>query len=257
MEKCWYRAPNKCAPTKNPGCEDEYYYCSKDSDNYHKLCDRVWNITDDQLMMMSVPELEKLEEDASVCVYLRQRSQTICIHPKCRDSGHEGAIKKVQNKIRRIKRAKYQKEVVEPLFQKWLANPEDETIYDEYISKSDKTLEFPKIENVTWEIFLRKICDLNHLNLSINKWPSDDPIFPNQWGVIVLLPTGEEYTTFSENKEESCQEMCSDLVNVFCSNKTYRRTFWQTFKPPGWYDYKTGETVKGSRSKTAKKNSRK
>lgn len=245
-EKCWYRdhAEKGCKVTKRPGCENEYYYCSKDAENYHKLCDRVWNITDKELSEMSVRELEKLEEDATVCVYMRQRSQALCIHPKCRDQGHAGAIKKVQNKIRKIKHAAYKRDV-EELYQKWLANPEDESIYDAHLKRKPSTLKFPPIKNQSWEEYLKAIAINNELKYVVNRWKESDPVFPNQWGVVIFLENGEEYVSFNEDKELAFQELSSDLVNVFCADPGYRKAFWKKFKPEGWYDYKTNTRVEG------------
>lgn len=240
--KCWYRQPDSCQKKRVQGCDDEYYYCSQDSENYHKLCDRVWNIEDKDLLLMTTEELERLEDDASVCVYMRKRSEALCIHPGCRDKGHSGAIKKIQNKIRIIKHAKYKKSI-DSLFRKWLENPEDESIYDEYLTQEKISMKFPPIKNIPWENFFIEIAKENNIKYKVEHWGPEDLVFPNQWAVVAFLENGEEYASFSEVKEDAFMELCSDLVNVFCDDKKYRKTFWESFRPTGWTDYKTGETV--------------
>lgn len=251
MSECWYIDKDKHGcfkpkPTKE--CSVNQKYCEQDSKQYHKICDRLWDLKESDMEKLSIEELERLEEDADVCIYMRKRSNEMCINPACRNAGHLGAIKKIQNKLRILKHQRYKREI-DKLYEKWLENPLDESIYDGVDLKKfeDPKLIFPEIQNISWKKFLGEFVYLNDITFRENYWEKTDPIFPDQWTISVVLPNGEEFISVGKTIEEACQEIMSDLVNVFVTDKKYRKYFWESFKPVGWYDYKTKETVRPQR----------
>src|ERR1700756_3594573 len=75
-ESCYYlskRGGEKCKfnkTTQGP-CKLTIEYCKKDADMYHKLCDRYWDITDEQISGMTEDEITKAVEELEVCLYMR------------------------------------------------------------------------------------------------------------------------------------------------------------------------------------------
>ena len=263
MAECWYiskNAKNTCTKiSPSDGCKVKIDYCAQDSKQYHKLCDRIWDLQEADLEKMSIQEIDRLIDDADVCIYMRKRAQETCIDPNCRDAGHIGAMKRIQNKLRILKHEKHAR-VIEERYQRWFLNPEDESIWDD--EKSDlptelTKLRFPPIQDVTWQEFLIETGELNDMKIKIHQWPASDPLFPRKWSAGAIFTSGEEYISTGNTEEEACQELMSDLVNVFATDPVYRKNYWKSFKPIGWYDYKTNTRVKGVFEKaSAKKRSK-
>ena len=259
MGDCWYIAKNPdntCSKAKpTPNCKVKMEYCAQDSNQYHKLCDRVWTLSESDLERMSIDEIERLIDDADVCIYMRKRTQDTCIDPKCRDAGHVGALKKVQNKLRILKHEKYAR-VVEARYQRWLLNPEDDSVWAGTAGgdlPEPIKLRFPPVQDITWKAFLLQTKDLNDMKVKVHQWPISDPLFPNKWSAGAILSSGEEYISIGNTEEEAVQELMSDLVNVFATDSTYRKNFWQSFRPIGWYDYKTDTKVGVTKAKPSSK----
>ncbi len=215
MSKCWYKKPGKqgrCESDNTRKCESKVYYCSKESKGYHTLCDRIWNVTDESLRNKTIEDLESLEEDATVCIFMRERHTDICIHPECRDSGHLGTIKRIRDKIRIIKHSKYSKES-SALLDQYLAGRVD---ISEFVALGEKyriPLIFPTHKNI--KDYFKEFVRSNRLKFSLKQWELTDSIFPGYWVVSVTLPSGEEYVAFGKTDVDALENLLADMKRIF------------------------------------------
>jgi len=61
MEKCWYIGGKNCRRTTSSKCNSEIKKCVKLYNDYHEVCNNVWNADCNKL---SQPEIQKIITDA-------------------------------------------------------------------------------------------------------------------------------------------------------------------------------------------------
>ena len=220
--------------TNDGQCRLNIQYCKKDSDAYHKLCDRYWNTTDEEISRMSETEIDRAIEEIDVCVYMRERHMDVCIHPDCQDRGHAGAIEKIKTKMTKMKAQKYASRI-QDLWKKISSNKNlTEEDIDRMIDESikldiEKPIELsqkriglpaPSSRNFRYDKFLNDIARNMNSKVKILE-PSSGM---DDYMVSIKLPSGKEVIGMNENLEDSIKEVVEVIVNLF-GDSNYKNTY--------------------------------
>jgi len=241
QKSCYYMTTGKtgsCQKNQNTAglgdqCKLNIKYCKKDSDAYHKLCDRYWDTTDEQIEQMSEEQIDKAIEDLDVCLYMRERHMEVCVHPDCQDRGHQGAIDKLKKKLGKMKKQKYSARLTD-LTRKlmgpgapypdsgWTLDDIDRLVEESL--KKDKIDPLPSTKRLTLPLFPTKgkldvdkyLASISYLMHNTIKMMAPTNVIP-EYMVILKLPTGEEIIGMNETAEGAKKELLDLIVETFGS----------------------------------------
>lgn len=223
------------------GCFSNIKYCKQDSQNYHKLCDRYWNLSDADITKMSEEKVKYAIEDLDVCLYMRQRHMDTCVHPECRDREHEGAIIKLKTKLEKIKAQKYNarlNEATEKLLKKkTLSDSEIDKIIQRSLDRDvEEKMEYTKSFNLP-ALPLYAKASMNEMDFINETALRTGTIisFLEPIGVIedhmisLKMKTGEEFIGMGLTQLDAARELSYILINKF-GNPYYKSLFEMSLK---------------------------
>lgn len=108
--KCYHkiRTEDGCTTNRDPDCQEKIEMCKTDVEYYHNICDRYWDMTQEEIDDMEEKDVDQAIMQIDLCVMLREKHNSVCVQPACRDSGHIGAIRKLKRRLVQVKDRLYQ-----------------------------------------------------------------------------------------------------------------------------------------------------
>lgn len=244
MEKgCYYIYKDSRGVCKRSGhpdtCRTNINYCKKDADVYHKLCDRYWDITDDEIENMTEKEVDNAIEEIDVCLYMRKRHMDTCVENGCQDRGHEGAITKISNKLKKIKAQKYDSRLND-LYDRFIkmtnvTDSQIDTLIEDSIKKDitspiekTKVINLPSIRRpLDYEKYVDDVA--RNIGSKVTVLPPND-IIP-LYNISIKLPSGQDIIGVGDDAKEAYKELTEYLVDHY-GTKQYKDMYKRALNEP-------------------------
>lgn len=99
---------------KRPECQERINECRLDIHTYHLLCDPYWNLKGQDIERMVDTEVELAITRLDTCINLRDSHIKKCVHIRCRDKSHKGAVfklKAIQEKLIKVRDGRLTKNI--------------------------------------------------------------------------------------------------------------------------------------------------
>lgn len=202
---CYYKIPKKddteCETIRHPRpqCGQTIEGCKIDIDYYHWTCDKYWAMSNEELDKMGPQELELAIMQLNLCIMLREKHQKTCVHPRCRDRGHKGAIEKLRKKL---ERAKEQKRVI----------------------GMAETIPFPElpVKPINYKRFLESVATAIGTKITYETKVSEG----KRWVMVgITIPSGSILMEVDTVTKMAYQKLADSLIDNFAST-SYRSAYY-------------------------------
>jgi hypothetical protein len=236
---CYYKFPRRGkdgCDTANlqygGSCQEKLEGCKTDIEYYHWLCDKYWDMDPQQIEGMTESEMDKAIMQLDLCVVLRDKHNEKCVHPRCRDRGHIGAIEKLKKKIEYIKTKRYGKRVgliYRSIIDTDLDERQIEKLLEDIIKEElpVDNIPFPKLPaKLNYKKFLDSIAHELGTSVVVEK------VGDLSWIMVgILLPSSRMIVEIEESGDANIgyKKLADTMVDMFATS-TYRDAYLKRSK---------------------------